>query len=182
VLAQLFVCTILAIAVSCSRSWLTPRPAAAPRAGLRRAGVVCCTLLFVQLAIAAVMRHSFAGLAIPTFPWSTPEGALLPAAWNFRVGIHFAHRVTAAVLAVALGGFAIRIWTDRACSLAMRSGASMLVSLVALQIFLGAEIVWTSRDPVMTTGHVLVGAVTLATTFWLTWLAHRDVLETGTGA
>jgi hypothetical protein len=29
----------------------------------------------------------------------------------------------------------------------------------------------------MTTGHVLVGALTLATTFWLTWVAHRDSLE-----
>ncbi len=30
------------------------------------------------------------------------------------------------------------------------------------------------RDPAVTTMHVLVGALTLATAFWLTWLAHRD--------
>jgi hypothetical protein len=29
----------------------------------------------------------------------------------------------------------------------------------------------------MTTGHVLVGAALLATTFWITWAAHRDTLE-----
>jgi cytochrome c oxidase assembly protein subunit 15 len=38
-------------------------------------------------------------------------------------------------------------------------------------------IVWTTRDPLVTTAHVLVGAITLATAFWLTWLAHRDVVE-----
>jgi cytochrome c oxidase assembly protein subunit 15 len=59
----------------------------------------------------------------------------------------------------------------------MRTGASALVSLLCLQIFLGATIIWTYRDPLVTTGHVLIGAVTLATTFWLTWLAHRDAIE-----
>ena len=37
----------------------------------------------------------------------------------------------------------------------------------------------TSGDPAITTGHVLVGALTLATAFWLTWTAHRDDLEEG---
>jgi hypothetical protein len=33
----------------------------------------------------------------------------------------------------------------------------------------------------MTTGPVLVGAATLATTFWITWVAHRDAIEGGVG-
>ena len=41
----------------------------------------------------------------------------------------------------------------------------------------GAQIIWTFRRAEMTTSHVVVGALTLATTFWLTWLAHRDALE-----
>ncbi|MSU69241.1 MAG: cytochrome oxidase assembly protein [Opitutaceae bacterium] len=176
VLAQIYVCTLLAIAIASSRAWLGPHTAS-PGASLRRAGVICCALLLGQLAVAAVMRHSFAGLAIPTFPSSTTEGGLLPEMWNFRVGLHFAHRVLAAVLALAVGWFAIKIWTDRAASLVMRCGASTLVSLVALQILLGAQIIWTNRAAMMTTGHVLVGALTLAITFWLTWFAHRDVVE-----
>ena len=52
-----------------------------------------------------------------------------------------------------------------------------MLGLVALQILLGAEIIWTMRAATMTTGHVLVGALTLATTFSLTWQAHRDVVE-----
>jgi len=175
-LAQLFVCTLIAVTTACSRPWIEGRPRG--DAGiLRRTGLVCCALLFTQLAIAAIMRHSFAGLAIPYFPYATASRELLPAAWNFRIGIHFAHRVMAAVLAVALVWFAVRLWTCRAASLAMRCGASMLVSLLGLQILLGAQIIWTSRNQIMTTGHVLVGALTLATTFALTWLAHRDAIE-----
>ena len=175
-LAQLFVCTLIAVAVSLTRGWIERR--APVGASLRRAGVICCVLLFVQLAIAAVLRHSFAGLAIPTFPYSTPEGGLLPSAWNFPVAIHFAHRVMAAVLTVALLWFAVKIWRDRAASLLMRCGASLLVSLLAFQILLGAWIIWSHRSAAITTGHVLTGAATLAAAFTLTWLAHRDAIET----
>ncbi len=177
-LAQLFVCTLIALAVACSRGWL--EHAVPVSAVVRRAGVVCCALLFVQLGIAAVVRHSFAGLAIPTFPFSTPEGGLLPAHWDFRVAIHFAHRVMAAVLTIALPTFSILIMRDRGATPGMRAVAMTLIWLLALQIFLGAQIIWTQRTATMTTGHVLVGALTLATTFWLTWTAHRDTIERGT--
>jgi cytochrome c oxidase assembly protein subunit 15 len=60
----------------------------------------------------------------------------------------------------------------------MKAGASALISLMVLQILLGAQIIWTMRRPEMTTGHVVTGALTLATTFWITWFAHRDVVET----
>ena len=59
----------------------------------------------------------------------------------------------------------------------MRTGASALVSMLALQILLGASIIWTQRSVYVTTGHVVVGALTLVTAFWLTWLAHRDRIE-----
>jgi cytochrome c oxidase assembly protein subunit 15 len=174
-LAQIFACCLIAIATACSRGWiLNRRPMGA---AVRRAGVGCCALLLVQLAIAAVMRHSFAGLAIPTFPYSTAGGGLLPAVWSFKVGIHFAHRMMAVVLTLAILWFVTRIWRDRAATVGMRTGASALVSLLGLQILLGATVIWTRRDPMVTTGHVLVGAATLATAFWLTWLSHRDLIE-----
>ena len=178
-LAQAFACTLIAIAVGCSRGWITA-PVGVGR-GVRRAGAACCALIFVQLGIAAVMRHSFAGMAIPTFPWSTSAGGLLPAAWDFKVGIAFAHRAMACVVAGAVAVFAVALWRDRASTPAMRTGASALVSLLALQILLGAEIILTARDPAITTGHVLVGALALATAFWLTWLAYRDAVERAPG-
>ena len=52
-----------------------------------------------------------------------------------------------------------------------------MVSLLALQILLGAHVIWQQRQPHITTGHVVCGALLLATTFLLTWQAHRDVIE-----
>jgi len=176
VLAQLFVCVLIAVAAACSRGWIQWQlPPVTP--ALRRLGVICCVLLFTQLAIAAVMRHSFAGLAVPTFPASNIDGGLLPREWNFRVGIHLAHRAMALVLFLTLPWFAFRLRRERGASPLMRAGAAVLLVLLGTQIILGAEIIWTYRAVYVTTGHVLVGALTLATTFWLTWLAHRDVIE-----
>ena len=175
ILAQLYVCVLIAIATASTRTWIERPLPLSPR--VRRIGLVCTALIFVQLVIAVTMRHNAAGLAIPTFPYSTPNGQWLPAAWNFPVAIHFAHRVMALVLAVALTVFAYVIRRDPAATLALRAGASALVSLVVLQVLLGAQIIWTMRHPETTTSHVVVGALTLATTFWLTWAAHRDTLE-----
>ncbi|WP_414662086.1 COX15/CtaA family protein [Horticoccus sp. 23ND18S-11] len=180
ILAQIYVCVLIAIAIGCSRSWIersTPVGSA-----VRTMGLVCTALMFVQLVIAVTMRHNAAGLAIYTFPYSTPapENHWLPNEWNFRVAIHFAHRVMALILAFALTAFAWTIRRDRASTAGMKAGASALISLLVLQILLGAQIIWTMRRAEMTTGHVVVGAVTLAVTFWLTCRAHRDAIEGST--
>jgi cytochrome c oxidase assembly protein subunit 15 len=175
VLAHLYVCVLIAIAVALSRSWLSRTLPVSP--GLRRFGLIACALMVVQLIIAATMRHNFAGLAIPTFPYSTADGGWLPAHWNFHVNIHFAHRVMALVLTVVLVWFATKIWRDPGASLLMRCGVSLLMGLLALQILLGAHVIWQMREAHVTTGHVVVGAMLLANTFWLTWLAHHDILE-----
>ena len=174
-LAQLFVCTLIAITVSCTRGWINSGEVGHDNA--RRAGVICCALLFIQLGVAAVMRHSFAGLAIPTFPYSTPDGGLLPETWNFRIAIHFAHRAMAVVLAGALTWFAYKLWIDPKTSAGLRIGALTLVGLLTSQIILGAQIIWTHRSAATTTGHVAVGALTLAVTFCLTWVASRTLIE-----
>lgn len=175
ILAQVYVCLLIAIAASLSRRWIEQRTPVA--CTLRRAGTICVVLLLLQLIIAATMRHNHAGLAIPTFPYSTIEGDILPAHWDYRVVLNFAHRVMAVVLSVALIWFAIKVWTDRGASLLMKSGASIMVGLLGAQIMLGAHVIWQLREPHVTTGHVVVGTLLLATTFWLTWLAHRDVIE-----
>lgn len=177
-LAQTFVCVLLAIAAALSRPWIEGAPAGTPSAGrgLRWLGVLCCGLLLTQLAIAAVMRHSFAGLAIPTFPL-TPEGGLLPTHWDFGVSINFAHRAVAVVLAVALGCYVVAVWRDRAAGSGRKCLAASVALLLAAQIGLGAAVIWSARNPYFTTAHVVVGAFTLAATFLLTWFIHRDQLE-----
>ncbi len=177
ILAQVYVCILIAIAVASTRHWIERATPVGP--ALRWLGIACCLLLFVQLAIAATMRHNGAGMAIPTFPYSTVDGRWLPDRWDFRVGIHFAHRAMAVVLAVTLTMLAYAVRRDRASTVAMKAAASALISLLVLQILLGALIIQTGRNPQMTTGHVVVGALTLAVTFWITWVAHRDRIEGG---
>lgn len=175
VLAQVFACLLIAIAIGCSRGWIErARPVSTT---VRRLGLACVALLFIQLTVAAVMRHNAAGLAIPTFPYSTADHGWLPVAWDFRVAIHFTHRVMALLLSVALVAYAIGLWFGRGTSLVMRCGASVMIALLALQVLLGAHVIWQLRQPHITTGHVVCGALLLATTFGLTLLAHRDVIE-----
>jgi cytochrome c oxidase assembly protein subunit 15 len=174
-LAQGFLCVLVAIALANSRAWLNGKNQTVFASATRKLGVGCCALLFLQLAIAAVMRHSFAGLAIPTFPWSSPDHGLLPPVWSFRVGLNFAHRVMAAIITVALVTLAGKIWADRSATTRIRNVTAGLMSLLALQIYLGASVIWTGRAPFFTTAHVIVGAATLATTFGLTWWMHRDI-------
>jgi cytochrome c oxidase assembly protein subunit 15 len=83
----------------------------------------------------------------------------------------------AVVLAVALIWFSYKVRLDPNASIGMRVGASLLVGLIAVQIVLGAQIIWTQRSAATTTGHVAVGALTLAVTFWLTWVASRAQIE-----
>ena len=175
VLAQLYICILIAIAAACSKSWIEQPLAISPR--VRRTALICTALLLVQLTIAVFIRHNNAGLAIPFFPYSTAQHALLPPQWDFRIALQFAHRGMALVLTVALAVLVIFVRRDRASTLPMRAAASALISLLALQIFLGAQIIWTFRRSDVTTAHVIVGALTLATTFWLTWTAHRDTLQ-----
>lgn len=181
-LAQIFVCTLAAIAAACSRPWLKPQLTANHQAspGLRRLGVVCCALIVTQLGIAAVMRHSFAGLAIPTFPQSTADGGWLPLTWDFRIGIHFAHRAMALILTVAIVMFATKLLRTAKIARGFKIGSLSLFGLLALQIYLGASVVWSGRKPELTTAHVIVGAIILTTTFLITWFLHRDAIESST--
>lgn len=171
ILAQVFVCLLFAIAASLSRTWIeAPVRAVAPRT--RQLALLATALLFVQLVVAATMRHNHAGLAIPTFPL-TPEGGLLPAAWSFPVAIHFAHRALALALTLALGALAFAVWRDAGAGRGLRRAAAAIVALLLAQVALGAAAVWTFRNPYYTTAHVLTGASLLAVTFTLTWWTGR---------
>jgi cytochrome c oxidase assembly protein subunit 15 len=52
-----------------------------------------------------------------------------------------------------------------------------LIGLVTFQIYLGAQIIWTGRSVHMTTGHVIIGALTLATTFGVVFSTYRSSIE-----
>ncbi len=176
VLAQVYVCVLFAIAAGVSKPW-TQNTLGHAGTPVRRLGWWCVALLFVQLTVAATMRHNYAGMAIPTFPFSTPEGALLPAAWDYRVALQFAHRVLAAAIGLAILAYGHLLWRDQSLATPLRAASFVLVALVGLQICLGAQVIWTGRSVVLTVWHVVTGALTLATTFLVVFLTRRDAVE-----
>ena len=180
ILAQIYVCLLFAIAAGLSKSWIENHggAGAAPSQRVRRIGRWCLGLLFVQLTVAATMRHNYAGLAIPTFPFSTPDGSLLPAAWDYRVALQFTHRALAALLGIGILVYGHVLWREKNLGPLLRRSSFALVSLICCQIALGAQVIWTARSVYVTTGHVVVGALTLAVTFLVTFLLHRDAVET----
>ena len=83
----------------------------------------------------------------------------------------------ALVLAVALGCLVAAVWRNPAAGPGWKVLAALVAILVASQISLGAAVIWTARNPCITTAHVVIGALTLSTTFLLTWAMHRNTVE-----
>jgi cytochrome c oxidase assembly protein subunit 15 len=176
ILAQVYVCMLFAIVAGLSRAWVeNTLGQAGPR--VRRLGWWCVALVFVQLGVAVTMRHNYAGMAIPTFPFSTPEGGLLPAAWDYKVMLHFIHRIMAALIGLMILVYGHFLWREKSLTPALRAASFVLVALVTGQIYLGAQIIWTGRSVTMTTGHVILGALTLAVTFVVAFFAGRGSIE-----
>ncbi len=175
ILAQITVCLLFAIAIASSKAWMETKVPV--DCSLRRFGAISCALVLLQLVIAVTMRHNYAGLAIPSFPHANAQGDWLPALWGFRVAIAFAHRAMALVLAVVLVLFSWKILRDSGSTGLMRGGAVLLVVLLVMQILLGAGVIWTLRQPRLTTAPVLVGSLVLALTFSISLFAPREVIE-----
>jgi heme a synthase len=177
VLAQVYVCVLFAIAAAQTRAWVEGAEQAAPR-GLRMATRALVGLIVVQLVVAAVMRHTMAGMAMSSFPHSTAEGGWLPAAGaDFKVWIHFTHRVLALVLTGAVLALATALWRARDVSRGVRGLGLGLAGLLAVQVGLGIATVLSYRDPYATTGHVIVGALFLATAFLLALWQGRPLRD-----
>lgn len=175
-LGQIFFCVLAAIAIGHTRAWHSLRDEASSIKALPgTAGILLIGLLFIQLVVAAIMRHKGAGLAIPTFPL-TPEGTLMPTDWYFGVAIHFAHRAMAAIIMVAYAVWIVKLLKGTSNNFVRRIG---LVSclLVVVQVFLGAAVIWMGRTPFITTMHVLNSAFLLAATWATHFFCYHSTLE-----
>ncbi len=180
-LAQIFLCTLATITLAHSQLWArsgrtsleATNGAKIKRLQQLSALIVLTTLL--QLAVAAIMRHHGAGLAIQSFPQSTASGLWLPATWPFAISIHFTHRVLALLLTILVGLYCWHLWrlSQQAKQALWRTFAYILSSLITVQILLGASVIWTlKRFPLVTTMHVIVGALFL-TCLWLSLVLLR---------
>jgi cytochrome c oxidase assembly protein subunit 15 len=99
-LAQIFFCLTVAIALFTSRGWNAARPDLVDDATLRVIAAATTAAIYVQIIVGATMRHSEAGLAIPDFP--LVFGGVLPPEWTVKIAIHYAHRVGALIVSLAI--------------------------------------------------------------------------------
>jgi cytochrome c oxidase assembly protein subunit 15 len=172
-LAQIFFCLTLTLALVTSDGW---KHAGAPLddALLRRIAGATTALVYAQILIGATMRHTHAGLAIPTFPYAF--GHLIPQAWNAKVAIHFAHRVGALAVAFAILATASHVFYHHRGRRELVRPAFLLLMLLAMQVTLGAFVVWSGMDPVINTAHVVNGALVLGSSLVLTLRAFSGSL------
>ncbi len=178
-LAQVFLCLLVTIAIAVSRPWIERKAGLHGPMGsdARLLGIAACIAIFFQLVIGAIVRHNHAALAIPTFPWSTPMGGILPLAWTFPITIHFAHRVGAVIVTFLLLAFVWRLWRSGNAGRIMHAGGLAIIALLGIQIFLGALTVLTLKNEYAATMHMLIGAFLLATTWLLTFICFRLPLQ-----
>ncbi|MCH6257279.1 COX15/CtaA family protein [Puniceicoccaceae bacterium K14] len=181
-LAQVFLCLLVSFVVSNSRSWVQNNAGfdRAPSKNLSTFGIIACLTLVAQLIIGAIMRHNYAGLAITTFPYSDLNGAIIPPAFNFEVAIHFAHRVGAVIVSIAIIAFCIKIWKSELYRKAVGKSAVFLTAALIIQGYLGAQVIWTVRNPHVTTFHMLNGAFTLAICWMITYRSYKFRIQPNT--
>jgi heme a synthase len=179
-LAQIFFCLTISIALVTSPGWHTP-----PEAGwvndraLRLVATTTTALIYTQILLGATMRHANAGLAIPDFP--LVFGGLVPPHWTPQIAIHYAHRVGALVVATAIFATAGHVWFHHPDRKELRRPATLLATLVLVQVSLGGLIIWTQKDVAINTAHVVTGALVLGTSLVLTLRAHRARFANGDG-
>lgn len=181
-LAQGFLCMTVAIAAMTGPGWGRMSPLAEGRSVISLRGLALATSVAVygQLILGAVMRHTRAGLAIPDFPLA--YGRIVPPLQDVAIRIHFAHRVWALVVTCLALWLALRVIRARHGEPRLMRPTMLMLTLLTVQLVLGAFTIWTRKGVLPTTTHVLVGAMILGTSFLLTLRTYRLVSPQGAGA
>jgi cytochrome c oxidase assembly protein subunit 15 len=173
-LAQIFFCITIALALVTSPGW---KSAVAPvdDAMLRRAAACTTVLVYAQILAGATMRHNGAGLAIPDFP--LVFGGIVPPDWSAAVAIHYVHRAGALLVTMAALAAAGHVAFHHRRRPELIGPATLLVFFVSMQVTLGAFVIWSGKDAVINTAHVVNGALVLASSLVLTLRSFRAGLE-----
>ncbi|HKP96641.1 MAG TPA: COX15/CtaA family protein, partial [Fibrobacteria bacterium] len=161
--AELFFGLTLLMAFATSRAWTGAKtPGFRWNAPEQALSLAFCLAVFLQILVGAVMRHSYAGLSIPTFPMA--YGQIVPPFWNFGIAVHFLHTRVGASVLVVLGAVLIRsVFASKRLPGSVKALAGFLAFALALQCLLGMVTIWTGKAPVPTTFHLSVGALVFAT-------------------
>jgi cytochrome c oxidase assembly protein subunit 15 len=174
-LAQAFLCLTVTLAVCTAPSWSTPRALWVDhqQPSLRALATGATVMVYLQLILGALMRHTGAGLAIPDFPLAF--GRLLPPFTSQAVVIHFLHRLGAVVVTLCITWTVARVVSQYRAERPLLYAALLLIGLLLAQLTLGALTIWTQRAVLPMTAHVAIGAAVLAESLLLTLRVYRRV-------
>lgn len=178
-MANLFFAGLVLLWRLTSKAHVQPEHVSLVPGSLRRGWLLLVAVVYGQMLLGALMRHSGAGLAIPDFPLAF--GRLLPPLTTWPVVIHFSHRLGALlVLAVSLPLLAASMRATGRCPrlLAPTGGLALLLPL---QVALGGLTIWTGKAPILTSLHVLGGTLSLGIAVWGAVETRRG-LQQGTAA
>ncbi len=204
-LAQTFFCVVSTIALVTSRWWRdgTESIALQDSSHIQVMSVAAVAVVFMQLAFGAILRHTYSGLSVPDFPLA--YGQIFPSLstealqsyhrhlvelgikWEadkpaaaYQIVLHLLHRYWAFVVSgvVIVLGYRLRSLSS-APNILKKSGMILWV-LIGLQFTLGILTVLTRKEVIITSMHVVIGALVLITTVItavriarLRWLGKR---------
>jgi len=138
-----------------------------------------------------VMRHQHAGLSIPDFP--TVYGHYLPQVTKadlahinaaraaaggtptslLQIYLQVAHRAMALVIFSGIVACLLAVLRCRQSPPRLRLLCGVWAILVSVQVGLGMTVIWTQKNPVITSFHVVTGALLLLVGSHLTALVIR---------
>jgi cytochrome c oxidase assembly protein subunit 15 len=171
-LAQIFFALTVTMAAVTSPAHLAARPLPGEAArGTRSLALAATLVLYVQILLGAIVRHTGAGLAIPDFPLSF--GRLVPEFSNSLIMWQYAHRVGALAASVMVVWTVSRTLRRVGSERFVLLPAALMLALLGLQVFLGALTIWSLRAVVPTTAHVATGSLLFASSVVLTVRTHH---------
>ena len=194
-LAQTFLLLVIALAYATSREFhqqSSPGPVSAEIARMRLWALGTSLLIYLQLIMGAIMRHTGSGLAFLDFPlaggelWPSLNAQLLDrinwARWQLELPeitsnqmlIHLLHRAGAVLVTGGLVVTLTKFWKQRSrLPATLLRMVPALAILLVFQIALGAMAVLSLKQHIITTGHVANGAGLLGLWFLFTMRLYR---------
>lgn len=129
--------------------------------GVRRGITLAAAIVYLQIVLGAVVRHTDSGLACTTIPLC--RGSLLPLGADWPVVVHMLHRLGAVVTTVAVLAASLAVIRAARANRLARVLALAAPGLVMVQVLLGVLSVMTAIEVVTVTAHLGTGALLLAT-------------------
>ncbi|MBI3579027.1 MAG: COX15/CtaA family protein, partial [Ignavibacteriales bacterium] len=186
-LAQTFFSAIASIALFTSKWWRSEQPLLIEdenKISLVKLTVFTTLAVYIQLILGALMRHTHSGLVVPDFPFA--YGQLFPSlspeslqSYNSQlihsdirlaadgditggqILIHMLHRAWALVVLTMVLWTSFRLRKSSKTSKRLSRFSILLITLVVVQVTLGALTILSRKAVDVTTAHVATGALLL---------------------